>query len=95
MLTSLLADKIIRLENEKLGFLVNEYIKPPCNSSLSMSFISKISSEEEVEVGRASPFAESDEVDEEGALEINEGGVEGSVSFDLRFVLNFVTGERE
>ena len=51
------------------------------------------STEEEREVRRTSPFA--DEVAEEGALEIDEGLVERSVSLDPPFVPNFDVAERE
>ena len=51
------------------------------------------STEEEREVRRTSPFA--DKLVEEGALEIDEGVVEGSVFLDLPFVLSFDVAERE
>ena len=51
------------------------------------------STEEEREVRKTSPFA--DEVAEEGALEIDEGVVERSVSFDPPFVPSFNVAERE
>ena len=52
------------------------------------------STEEEREVRRtSSPFA--DEVGEEGTLEIDEGVVERSVSFDPPFVPSFHVAERE
>ena len=51
------------------------------------------SSERENEVGRTSPFA--DDVAEEGALEIDERGVERSVSLDPPFVPSFNVAERE
>ena len=60
----------------------NKYVNPPCNSSLATSFIILTiimsSSEEENEVGRASPFG--DDVVEEGALEIDQREAEESVS---------------
>ena len=49
--------------------------------------------EEEGEVRRTSPFA--DEVNEEGALEIDEGAVEKSLSLALPFVPSFDVAERE
>ena len=51
------------------------------------------SSEEEREMTRTSPFA--DEVAEEGALEIDEGVVEKSVSLDPPIVLGFGVAERD
>ena len=44
-------------------------------------------------MGRTSPFA--DDVAEEGALDIDEKGVEGSVSLDPPFVPSFNVAERE
>ena len=55
---------------------MNDYRKRKCNRSLATSCINELSSEEEVEVGRTSPFAELDEVVEKGALEIDNGVVE-------------------
>ena len=74
---------------------MNEYINPPCNSSLATSFINGMSSREEIEVGRTFPFAEPDEVVEEGALEIDERAVERISSLDPPFVLSFAAAERE
>ena len=54
-----------------------------------------MSSEEGKEVRRASPFAEPDEVVEEGTLEIDEGVVERSVSLDPPFVLSFDAAKRK
>ena len=51
------------------------------------------STEEEREVRSTSPFA--DEIAEEGALEIDEGVVERSVSLDPSFVVGFDVAERE
>ena len=51
------------------------------------------STEEEGERRRTSPFAE--EVAEEGALEIDEGVVERSVSLDTPFVSSFHIAEKE
>ena len=51
------------------------------------------STEEERKVRRTSPFA--DDVAEEGALEIDEGVVERSVSLDPPFVPSFDVAERE
>ena len=51
------------------------------------------STEEEREVRRTSPFA--DEIAEEGALQIDEGVVERSVSLDPPFVLGFDVAKRE
>ena len=39
---------------------MKEYTNPPCNSSLATSLINGMSSEEELEVGKTSPFAEPD-----------------------------------
>ena len=52
-----------------------------------------MSSTEEEEVRRTSPFA--DEVAEEGALEIDEGVVEKSVSLDPPFVSSFNVAEKK
>ena len=54
-----------------------------------------MSSEEEKEVKRTSPFAAPHEVVEEGALEIDEGVVQRSASIDPSFVLSFDAVERE
>ena len=51
------------------------------------------STEEETEVRRTSPFADEDA--EEGALEIDEGVVESSVSLDPPIVPKFDVAERE
>ena len=74
---------------------MNEYMNPPCNSSSATSLINGMSSLEEIKVGRTSPFAESDEVVEEGALEIDEGVVERISSLDPPFVLSFAAAEKE
>ena len=74
---------------------MKEYINPPCKSSLATSLINRMSSEEEKEVRRTSPFAQPDEVVEEGALEIDEGVVERSVYLNPPFVLSFDAAERE
>ena len=55
--------------------------------------IKNTSDEEEEEVRSISPFA--DEFVEEGALEIDEGVVERSVSLDPPFVPSFNVAERE
>ena len=75
---------------------MNIYVYPPCNSSSATSFIIFVimsSTEEEREVRQTSPFA--DEVAEEGALEIDEGVVERSVSPDPPFVPSFDVAGRE
>ena len=74
---------------------MNEYVNPPCDSSLARSLINGMSSEDEREVRRTSPFAEPDEVVEEGVFEIDEGVVERNVSLDRPFVLSFDTAERK
>ena len=51
------------------------------------------STEEQREVRRTSPFA--DQVAKEGALDIDEGAVERSVSLDPPFVPSFDVAERE
>ena len=83
--------------NKIMKNFMNEYVNPPCNSSLATSFIilTKIlsSSERENEVGRTSPFA--DDVAEEGALEIDEREVEESVPPVPPFVPNLSVAERE
>ena len=83
--------------NKIMKTFMNKYVNPPCSSSLTTSFIilTKImsSSERENEVGRTSPF--SDEVVEEGALEIDERGVEESVSPVPPFAPNLSLAERE
>ena len=89
--------QIIQTLKKIMKNFMNKYVNPPCNSSLATSFIilTKImsSSERENEVGRTSPFA--DDVVEEGALEIDERGVERSVSPVPPFVPNFSVAERE
>ena len=73
----------------------NEYIKPPCSSLIGTSLINGMSSEEEVELGRTSLFAEPVGSADEGGLETDEGVVERSLSLNLPFVLNFDSVERE
>ena len=83
--------------NEVIKNFMNEYVNPPCNSLLATSFIILIkilsSSERENEVGRTSPFG--DDVVEEGVLEIDERGVEESLSPVPPFVPNLSVAERE
>ena len=83
--------------NKIMETFMNKYVNPPRNSSLATSFIilTKImsSSERENEVGRTSTFG--DDVVEEGALEIDERGVEESVSPVPPFVPNLCVAERE
>ena len=74
---------------------MNEYINPPCNSSLATLFLKGMNSKEKIEVGRTSPFTEPDEVVEEGAFENEEGMVWKSVSLDPLFVPIFAAAERE
>ena len=66
---------------------LNEHLDPPCNSSLAMSFVNGMSSEEE-EVRRTYPPAESDEFLNQ-ALEIDEEVLERSASLDAPFVVSF------
>ena len=98
MLTSLLADKLIRLLNKIMKNFMKKYVNPTCNSSLATSFIILItkimsSSGRENEVGRRSPFA--GDVVEEGALEIDEREAGESVSPVLPFVSNLSVAEIE
>ena len=65
---------------------MNEYANPPCDSSLARSLINGMSSEDEKEVRRTSPFAEPGEVVEKGVLEFDEGVVERNVPLDSPFV---------
>ena len=54
-----------------------------------------MSSDERREVRRTSPFAEPDDVVEEGTFEIGEGVVERNVCLDPPFVLIFDAAEKE
>ena len=78
-----------------MGICMNENVTPPCNNSLATSFINRKNSEEEIDVGRTSPFAELDGVFEEGALEVDEGVVERSASLDPPHVHSFDAAEKE
>ena len=93
ILTSLLADNLIRLEKIIKDFLLNEYINPPWFSSLATSFIKGRSSEEEA--GEKSHFAETVGSGEDRGLEINEESPTVSLVLNPRFVLDPNLAARE
>ena len=72
MLTSLLADKLIRFETKKIRIFMNEFINPPCNSSLATSCFkfAKATCCDEGKV--AALFTEGVSSSAEGELAINE-----------------------
>ena len=89
--------QINQILNETMMNFMNNYVNPPCNSSLATSFIilTKIMSSPRIEneVGRTSQFAE--DVVEEGALEIDEREVGESVSPVPPFAPNLSVAERK
>ena len=72
MLTSLLADQIIRHEIKQIGIFRNEYTNPPCTSSLAASCIKSamVNSCDGAKV--AAPFTEVVSTSAEGELTIDE-----------------------
>ena len=95
MLTSLLADKLIRLSNEIIRNFKNTYVNPPSKviSHLPRRSL-QIMCECEEEVGTRSPFGGSVASDDR-ELAIDEGVPESSVVPNLQFVPNSTVVMRE
>ena len=72
MLTTLLADKLTILDIISLGFFRNEYISPPCNSSLTTSCIKSAIASSGDQGKVAALFPEGVSSSAEGELTIDE-----------------------